>query len=101
MNLFVVWPHVQPENGPPRMHTFHIESQELRRAAFFHPLAHEIRDSVLLFRHFLRHQVSSLASESLHRSLSIAGVRLALKEDTSRKTQYTVTPPSTGIAAPV
>src|SRR5438067_10231352 len=82
MNLFVVWPHVQPENGPARVRAFHIESQELRRAAFFHPLAHEFGDPFLLFRHFLGHQVSSLSSESLHGFLSITGLRLALKKDT-------------------
>src|SRR5260370_1320080 len=61
MNLLVVRPHVQPENGPSRVHAFHVESQKLRRAAFFYPLPHEFRDPFLLFRHFFGHRVSPLS----------------------------------------
>src|SRR5438874_1689553 len=59
VNLLVVRPHVQPENGPSRVHAFHVKSQRLRRAAFFHPPPHELRDPFLPFRHFLGHRVLS------------------------------------------
>src|SRR5216683_573825 len=62
VNLLVVRPHVQPENGPARVHAFHVESQKLRRAAFFHPPPHQFRDPFLLFSHFLRHRVSPLST---------------------------------------
>src|SRR5467141_2846708 len=71
MNLFVVWLHVQPENGPSRVHAFHVESQKLRRAAFFHPPPHQFRDPFLLLRHFLGHRVSPLFTESPQAFLSI------------------------------
>src|SRR5216684_626740 len=55
MNLLVVGLHVQPKNGPSLVHAFHVESQKLHRAAFFHPLPHKLRDPLLFFRHFLGH----------------------------------------------
>src|SRR5229473_6102058 len=71
MNLLVIRPHVQPENGPSRVHAFHVESQKLRRAAFFHPPPHEFRDPFLLFSHFIRHRVSPLSTVPPQAFLSI------------------------------
>src|SRR3981081_3549371 len=71
VNLLVVRPHVESENGPPRVHAFHVESQKLRRAAFFHPLPHHFRDPFLLLRHFLGHHVSPLFTGSPQAFLSI------------------------------
>src|SRR5216684_678100 len=76
MNLLVVWPYIQPENRSSRVHALHLESQKLRRAAFFDPPPHEFRHPLLFFRHFLGHRVFS-------------------------PRQYAVSPPSNGIAAPV
>src|SRR5437879_10362854 len=63
VNLLVVWLHVQPENGPSCVHAFHVESQKLRRAAFFHPPPHELGDPFFLLRHSLAHRVSPLSIE--------------------------------------
>src|SRR5207249_8517820 len=65
VNLLVVGPHIQPENRPSLVHAFHIKSQQLRRAAFFHSPPHEFRDPFLFSRHFLGHRVLPFSTVAL------------------------------------
>src|SRR3989442_2673550 len=105
VNLLVVGPHIQPENRPSLVHAFHIKSQQLRRAAFFHSPPHEFRDAFLFSRHFLGHRVLPLSTVALRAFLALNNqyrfLFLLTTEDCALKTQYAVSPPSSGIAAPV
>src|SRR5437588_11741706 len=85
MNLFVIGFHVQPENGPSRVHAFHVESEKLRRPALLHSLPHQFREAFLPFRHFLGHRVFSPVNK-----------RSALHPAESPPRQATTTPPTPG-----